>query len=66
MIDIKVGNLNNALLQHIFKSDHNFDFNAAVMLAFVNNKRLRRIFKAGEISLCRSMNNRPISYNILP
>ena len=39
--DIRVDNLNNALLQHIFKSDYNFDFNAATLLAYIHNKRLR-------------------------
>ena len=40
--DIKVGNLNNALLQDISQSDQNFDFNSVKMPIFINNKRLRR------------------------
>ena len=36
--EIRVGNLNNALLQHISKSDHNFNFNAATMLAHPQEK----------------------------
>ena len=39
--DIKIGNLNNALLQHIFQSNHNFDFNSAKILIYIHNKRLR-------------------------
>ena len=42
--DVRVDNLNNALLQHISESNHNFDFNAATMLAYIHNKRLRQIF----------------------
>ena len=55
--EIRVGNLNNALLQYISKSNHNFDFGAATMLAYIHNKRLRWIFKASTISLCWSINN---------
>ena len=36
--DIRVGNLNNALLQHISKTDYNFNFNAAMMLIYRHNK----------------------------
>ena len=64
--DIRIGNLNNSLLQHISKSDHNFDFNAATMLAYIHNKRLRQIFKASAISICRNDNNHPGFLNILP
>ena len=42
--DIRSDNLNNALCLHISKTDHNFDFNAATMLAHIYNKRLRHIF----------------------
>ena len=42
--EISVGNLNNALLQHISKSDHNFDFNAAIMLAYIHNKKIETNF----------------------
>ena len=34
---------------NISKTDHNFDFNAATMLAYIHNKRLRRIFEDGPI-----------------
>ena len=36
--EISIGNLNSALLQHILKSDHNFDCNAVTMLAYIHNK----------------------------
>ena len=49
--DIRLGNLNNALFLHIYKSDYNFDFNAATKLAHIHQKRLREIFEADAISL---------------
>ena len=52
--EIRFGDLNNALLQNIFKSDNIFDFVSATMLAYTL-KRFERIFKAGTISLCRSI-----------
>ena len=64
--DIRIGNLNNALFQHISQSNHNFDFNSAKMLLYIHNKRFRRIFEAGAISLCNSVNTRPGFYNISP
>ena len=45
--DIRIGNLNNALLQYISQSNHNFDFNSAKMLIYIHYKRLRKIFEAG-------------------
>ena len=48
-------NINNTLFQQIFKSDPNFDFNATTMLAYIYRKRLRRIFVAGAITLCPSI-----------
>ena len=54
--DIRVGNL-NALLQHISKFDHNFDFNAATMLAYIHNKSLKQIFEASEILRYQSVYN---------
>ena len=42
--DIRIGNLNNSLFQHITQSNHNFDFNPAKILIYIHNKRLRRIF----------------------
>ena len=39
--DITVGNLSNTILQHISKSDRNFNLNAAIMLAYIHNKRWR-------------------------
>ena len=35
--------LNNALLQHISKTDHNFNFNAAKMLVCIHNKFLKLV-----------------------
>ena len=64
--DIRIGNLNNALFQHISQSNHNFNFNSAKMLIYIYNKRLRQIFKAGAISLCNSVNTRPGFYDISP
>ena len=39
--EIRVGNVNNELLQHISQSDHNFDFNFVKMLIHIHNKRLK-------------------------
>ena len=41
MRNIRVGNLNSVILQHISKTDRKFDFNAAKVLAYIHNKRLR-------------------------
>ena len=64
--DIRVGNLNNALFQHISQSDHNFNFNSAKVLLYIYNKRLRWIFEAGAISLCNFLNTCLGFYNISP
>ena len=64
--DIRIGNWNNALFLDISQSNHNFDFNSAKMLVYIHNKRLRRIFEAGAISLCNSVNTCPGFYNISP
>ena len=64
--DFGFGNLNNALLQHISQSNHNFDFNPAKKLIYIHHKRLRRIFVTGAILLCNSVNTRPGFYNISP
>ena len=64
--DIRIGNLNNTLLQHISQSNHNFDFNSAKMLIYIHNKRLRRIFEVSAISLCNSINTSSSFYNISP
>ena len=64
--DMRIGNLNNAFLQHISQSNHNFDFNSAKMLNYIQNKRLRQIFKAAAISLCNSLNTHPGFNNISP
>ena len=37
--DIRVGTLNDTLLQHISQSDHNFDFSSTQMLIYILNKR---------------------------
>ena len=66
--DIRIGILNNALLQHISRSNHNFDFDfdSTKKLIYIHNKRLRRIFEAGVISLCNSINTCLSFYNISP
>ena len=64
--DIRIDNINNALLQNISQSNHNFDFNSAKMLIYIHNKRLRQIFRTGAISLCNFINTRPGFYNISP
>ena len=64
--DIRIGNSNNALFQHISQSNHNFHFNSANILIYIHNKRLRRIFEAAAISLFNSLNTRPGFYNISP
>ena len=64
--DIRIGNLNNALLQYISQSNHDFDFNSAKMLIYIHYKRLRQIFEAGAISIFNSVNTRPGFYNISP
>ena len=63
--DIRDGNFNNAIHQ-FSQSDHKLDFNSAKMYAYIHNKRLRRIFEAGAISFCNSLNNGPGFYNISP
>ena len=64
--DIRIGNLNNALFQHISLSNHNLDFTSAKMLIYIHNERQRRILEAAAISLCNSLNTRPGFYNISP
>ena len=64
--DIRIGNLKNALFQHISQSNHNFDFSYAKTLIFIQNKRIRRIFEAAFISLSNSLNTRPGFYTIPP
>ena len=46
-------------IEEILESDHHLDCNAATMLAYIHNKRLRQIFEVGAISLCQSVNNHP-------
>ena len=62
--DIRISNLSNVLLQHVSKTDHNFDFNAATMLACIHNKRSRQILEASVILLSRSVYNLPDFFNI--
>ena len=64
--DIRIGNFNNVLFQHIVQSNHSFDFSFAKMPMFIHNKRQRRIFEAVAISLYNSLNTRPGFYNISP
>ena len=64
--DIRIDNLNNALLQQIFQSNQSFNFNSTKMLIYIHNKRLKRIFEAAAISLCNSLNNHLGFYKISP
>ena len=61
--DFRVGNFNNALLQHISQSDPDFNFISVKMLVYIYNKRL---FEAGAISFCNSLNPHLGFYNISP
>ena len=63
--DIRIGNSNNALLLHTSQHIHNIDFNSAMMLTYIHNKNLRRIFEAAAISFLSSLNTRPGFYNII-
>ena len=42
--DIRLGNSNHALSLNISKTNPNFNFNAATILAHIHNKRLGQIF----------------------
>ena len=64
--DIRIGNSDNALFQHISQYNHNFDFNSAKILIYIHNKNLRRIFEAAAISFFNSLNTRLGFYNISP
>ena len=64
--DIRVGNLNNVLLQHISQFYHNFNFTPGKMLIYIHNKKIRQFFEACAIQLCNSLNTCPGSYNISP
>ena len=61
--DIRLGNFNNALFLHISEINHNFNFDAATMLAHIHNKRLRQIFEARAISLLCSVNSHSGFFN---
>ena len=61
---IRLDNSNNALFLHISKTNHNFNFNVATMLAHIHNKRLRQIFEANNISLISSVNTPPGFFNV--
>ena len=41
--DITLGNFNDALFLHMIKTNHNFNFNAAAMLAHIHNKFLKLV-----------------------
>ena len=41
--DIRIGNLNNALFQHVSQSNHNSDFDSAKMVIYNHSTKLRRI-----------------------
>ena len=64
--DIRIGNFNNALFQHIPQSNHNFHFNSTKLLIYIHIKSLRRIFEAAAISFFNSLNTHPGFYNISP
>ena len=64
--DIRLCNSNNALFILISKTNHDFNFNAATMLAHIHNKRLRQIFEASTNLLLSSVNNRPSFFNQSP
>ena len=61
--DIRLGNLNCALPWHISKTDLNFDFNTAIMLADIHNKRVRQFFEIGAISLFRFVTIPPFFFS---
>ena len=63
---IRLSNLNNVLFLHISKTDHNFDFNGATMLAHIHNKRSRQIFEASAISLLLFVNTQHGFFNLSP
>ena len=63
-LDISLDHRNNALFQHISKTNHHFNFYAATMLAYNDNKSWRQIFEAGAISLLSSVNKLPQFFNV--
>ena len=58
--------LNNALFLYISQSNHNFDFDSAMMFIYILNESLRWIFEAAAISLFYSLNTCPGFYDIFP
>lgn len=62
--DIRLGNLSSALVIHIAKSDHNFDFDSVKILKYIHNKNLRQIYEAGMIATSHTVNNRPGFFQI--
>ena len=62
--DIRLGNSINALFQHISKTNHNFNFNAATMLTHIHYKRLRQIFEVSDILLLSSINSHPNFFHL--
>ena len=64
--NIRLGNYNKTCFFHISKTNHNFNFHAAKMLARIHNKRLRQIFEAFAILLLSSTNTHPEFFNLSP
>ena len=62
--NIKFGDSNNCLFQHISKTQHMFNFRNASMIAYIHNKRLRQIFEASAISNIPNINSRSGFFNI--
>ena len=62
---IRLSNSNYVIL-HIYKTNYNFNFNAATMLTHIQNKILRQIFQASAISSLSSVNTRPGFFNLSP
>ena len=60
---IRLCNFDNTLFLHISETNHNFNFNTAMMLAHIHKKRLRQIFEAG--ALLPSINTQPRFFNLL-
>ena len=61
-VDIECFGYNN-ILQDI-KTNHNFNLNAATMLAHIHDNRSRQIFEAIAISILSSVNTRPRFFNL--
>ena len=60
--------MRNILNEHLgrieIEANHNFDLISAKMFIYLYNKSLRRVFEAGAISLCNSVNTHRGFYKI--